>query len=71
MEKKEILYRLRDSLLGEEARISLNLDILLDNPRSIPEHINYIEEVETLIGQLADIKDKLDQVDLLLNRVLN
>ena len=71
MERREILYRLRDALMGEDAKLSLNLDILLDNPRSIPEHVNYLEEVEALIGQLADINDKLDQVNTLLNRIVN
>jgi len=59
----EVLQGIQRALLGDKAKTELNLDIILDNPTSIPEHTNYYEEVDSLIGSLAEINDKLNEVN--------
>jgi hypothetical protein len=44
----------------------LNLEIFISQPKSIPEHFNFTEDVEALISQLAEIQDKIDQTKKLL-----
>ena len=66
-DRLEVLQRIKRALLGDKAKTELNLDIILDNPTSIPEHTNYYEEVDSLIGSLAEINDKLSEVDAMLN----
>lgn len=43
----------------------LNIQIMLSNPRSIPEHISFMESLDKELEALAAVKDKLDALELL------
>jgi len=62
-----VLCAQKEVLHGQRARISLDLEVLLNNPTSIPEHTEYSIEVDKLIGQLAEVNDKIKIVDFLIS----
>jgi hypothetical protein len=46
-----------------EAKIAehkLNIDIMLENPRAIPEHENFVQAIDKELAKLADAQDKLE-----------
>jgi hypothetical protein len=55
-------------LVGERAKVGIDLEVLTNNPQSIPEHVQFQEEVDKLIGQLAEINDKIKIVDFLIQQ---
>jgi hypothetical protein len=67
MNKLGVLCAQKEVLHGQRARISLDLEVLLNNPTSIPEHTEYSIEVDKLIGQLAEVNDKIKIVDFLIS----
>ena len=67
--KYYILESYKATLDGEKTKINLNLQILLDNPTSIPEHTDYFTDLDSLIGRLAEIQDKIEETNLLLDKL--
>ena len=67
MDKLGVLCTQKEVLHGQRARISLDLEVLLNSPTSIPEHTEYSIEVDKLIGQLAEVNDKIKIVDFLIS----
>lgn len=67
--KYYILESYKATLDGEKSKINLNLQILLDNPTSIPEHTDYFTDLDSLIGRLAEIQDKIKETNLLLDKL--
>jgi len=63
MTNNEILNKVKEGLIGKRSISILNLEILINNPTAIPEHINYYEEIDRLIGEVAEIDDKIKLVD--------
>lgn len=67
--KYYILESYKATLDGEKSKINLNLQILLNNPTSIPEHTDYFTDLDSLIGRLAEIQDKIKETNLLLDKL--
>ena len=67
MDKLGVLCAQKEVLHGQRARISLDLEVLLNSPTSIPEHTEYSIEIDKLIGQLAEVNDKIKIVDFLIS----
>ena len=63
MTNNEILNKVKEGLIGKRSISILNLEILINNPTAIPEHVNYYEEIDRLIGEVAEIDDKIKLVD--------
>ena len=62
--KKTLIAALQTKLLGEQAVALAEIDLMLDNPRVIPEHTNFMVELGSKFATLAEITDKLEAVDL-------
>ena len=62
----DILNGYKSELKGKRDSITVNLSVLLDNPTSIPEHVDIVEEVDKLIEKLATIQEKIEMVDFIL-----
>lgn len=62
----DILKGYQSELKGKRDAVTVNLSVLLDNPTSIPEHIDIIVEVDKLVDQLANIQEKIEMVDFVL-----
>ena len=67
MNKLGVLCAQKEVLHGERAKISLDLEVLLNNPTSIPEHTEYSVELDKLVGQLAEVNDKIKIIDFLIS----
>lgn len=67
--KYYILESYKATLDGEKSKINLNLEILLDNPTSIPEHTDFFTDLDSLVSRLTEIEDKIEQTNLLLKKL--
>ena len=62
----DILEAYKTELEGRRNTISVNLEVILNTPRGIPEQTQIFVEVDSFVGQLAEITDKLKIVEFLL-----
>jgi replication initiation and membrane attachment protein DnaB len=62
--KKNLIAALQSKLLGEQAVALAEIDLMLENPRVIPEHTNFMDELMSKFATLAEINDKLEAIDL-------
>ena len=60
--KKNLMTALQAKLLGEQAVVIAEIDLMLDKPRVIPEHTNFMHELESKFMALAEINDKLEAI---------
>ena len=58
---------LRLKYLSEIANAEVTLNIYLTNPVGIGEHPQHLEEMDKLVEQLANAKDKLDALSQFIN----
>jgi hypothetical protein len=42
----------------------MNLEVLLANPRSIPEHVDIMDTIEKELAEMADYHDKLEMINI-------
>lgn len=61
--KKNLIAALQSKLLGEQTVALAEIDLMLENPRVIPEHTNFMSELESKFAVLAEINDKLESID--------
>ena len=61
--KKTLISALQTKLLGEQAVALAEIDLMLENPRVIPEHTNFMAELESKFATLAEIADKFEAID--------
>lgn len=67
MDKLGVLCTQKEVLHGQRAQITLDLEVLLNNPTSIPEHTAFSIELDKIIGQLAEVNDKIKIIDFLIS----
>lgn len=60
--KDKLIAALTSKLIGEMLVITAEIDLMLENPRVIPEHTNFMNELESKFAMLAEITDKLEAV---------
>ena len=60
--KNKLIAALTSKLIGERLVITAEIDLMLENPRVIPEHTNFMNELESKFAMLAEITDKLEAV---------
>ena len=68
MPKLELLKAQKTVFIGERAKYSIDLEVFISNPQSIPEHTKFQEELDLMIGKLAEINDKIELVDFLIQQ---
>jgi hypothetical protein len=56
----DILKTVAKQYEAQIAKHKLNIEILLNNPTSIPEHSDFIAEIDKELSSLAEAKDKLE-----------
>ena len=57
--KDKIVITLEQYYEAKIAQHKLNIDIMMKNPRSIPEHENFTEAIDKELAELANAHDKL------------
>lgn len=55
-----VIQVLLNKYQAQRDEIILNLEVLTTSRTTIPEHTQYVSSVDELIGQLAEINDKID-----------
>lgn len=68
MSKLDLFKAQKTVLFGERSKLSIDLEVLTSNPRSLPEHTKFQEELDILIGKLAEVNDKIEIVDFLIQQ---
>ena len=61
-----ILIAYKAQLTGERDSVSMGREVLLDNPMSIPEHTDFMTEVDKIINELANIQEKIEMTQFLI-----
>ena len=59
---QQILQALVKKYEAQIAEAKATIDIYLSNPVGIGEHPQHLEEIDKLMGNIADAEDKLDVV---------
>ena len=57
--KDKIIITLEQYYKAKIAQHKLNIDIMLENPRAIPEHENFTQAIDKELAELANAHDKL------------
>ena len=68
MDKGIIYDAYKAALEGQRAQVTLDLEVLVSKPASIPEHTNFTEYLDQLVGKLVEINDKIKLVDFLIKQ---
>lgn len=58
--KKEIVKALEKRFEAEIMKHKLNIEVMLANPTSVPEHTDFMQSIEKELEHIADYQDKLD-----------
>lgn len=58
--RDKIITTLKQHYEAVVAKHILNIEIMLENPRSIPEHENFIQAIDTELSHITDAHDKLE-----------
>lgn len=59
-DRTTILKTIEHKLNGEIAAHKMNIDILLNNPVGVAEHIDFVETIEKELDKLAELDDRLE-----------
>ena len=59
---QQILQALVKKYESQIAEAKATIDIYLSNPVGIGEHPQHLEEIDKLMGNIADAEDKLDVI---------
>ena len=61
--KQAILNALMSKYQGQRDEIACNLEIYINAPTSIPEHVSFIEYVDKMVAELTELNDKMKTVE--------
>jgi|TARA_Y100000310_G_scaffold206200_1_gene206602 hypothetical protein len=61
--RQMILEALRKSYHGEIAKLSANVEIFLEAHAGVGDHPDVIETIDKIIGEIAELEDKLMVLD--------
>jgi len=61
--RQMIIDALRKSYHGEIAKISANVEVFLEAHAGVGDHPDVVETIDKLIGEIAEIDDKLMVLD--------
>ena len=61
--RQMIIEALKKSYHGEIAKISANVEIFLEAHAGVGDHPDVMETIDNLIGEIAEIDDKLMVLD--------
>tara|TARA_B100001105_G_C22184664_1_gene354316 strand:- start:422 stop:640 length:219 start_codon:yes stop_codon:yes gene_type:complete len=61
--RQMIIDALRKSYHGEIAKLSANVEVFLEAHAGVGDHPDVVETIDKLIGEIAEIDDKLMVLD--------
>ena len=71
MTKLDILETQRSVLVGQRAKLTLDMEIYLNNPTSVPEHTDFSEYLDNILAQLVEVNDKISLLNFLIKEAQN
>ena len=60
-----ILDNFESYLYGQQAKHKTNFRLLLENPRSIPEHTDFIEALEGELAKVAYYQELIEALEII------
>ena len=69
--KLEIYKSYLNVLEGQRSALTIDIEVLTDNPTSIPEHTNFTQHFDELVTKLTDINDKISTIKYLIKVINN
>ena len=66
--REEVIETLTKHFEAGVAKHATNIRILLEKPQAIPEHSDFIETVEAELEKVAEYQDKLEALNIVLNK---
>mgnify|MGYP003324608426 FL=1 len=69
--KLEIYKSYLNVLEGQRSALTIDIEVLTDNPTSIPGHTNFTQHFDELITKLTDINDKISTIKYLIKVINN
>jgi hypothetical protein len=66
--RTKIISAVAHNLHAQISRHMVNLEVLLESPRSIPEHSDYVSEVERHLAAIAECEDRLQVLEKYFNK---
>lgn len=60
--KKEIIKALEKQFEAGIIKHKINIEVMLANPTSVPEHTDFMQSIEKELAFIADYQDKLDAI---------
>lgn len=61
--KKQLIEATRLHLKSHINKHVVNLEVLLNNPITIPEHTDIMESIEKELGYISEYRDKLESLE--------
>lgn len=59
MDRKQIIATIERKLEGEINAKVLNVNLMIDNPVGVAEHIDYVETIEKELDAISELSDRL------------
>ena len=63
---ERITDTIKDHLIAHVEKHMLNVELMINNPMTIPEHVDLVEAVESELGKMSDYLDKLAALRMVL-----
>lgn len=63
---ERIAVTIKDHLTAHAEKHMLNIELMLNNPMSIPEHTDLVEAIEHELGKMSEYVDKLEALRIVL-----
>jgi hypothetical protein len=61
--RNQIIKTLKEHFEAQISKHVLNIEIMLENPRAIPEHTDFVTAIEEQLGFIAEFQDKFDALE--------
>lgn len=62
--RNQIINALRDHFEAHVSKHVMNVEIMLENPRAIPEHTDFMSAIEEELAHIAEYQDKLEALEM-------
>lgn len=62
--RQQIINTLRDHFEAHVSKHVMNIEIMMENPRAIPEHTDFMLAIEQELAHIAEYQDKLEALEM-------
>lgn len=62
--RQQIINTLRDHFEAHVSKHVMNIEIMMENPRAIPEHTDFMSAIEQELAHIAEYQDKLEALEM-------